>query len=137
MPKAQRYKEKSKGHPFLIFLVILLLLLIAVAVFAASRLKGEVNGSSRHISSGVTVEIPKGASTADVADILKEKDIIGNALVFRAYSKYSAKSDGSFQYGTFTLVPIEGYDAVIKALQTTVQHKITVTVTFPEGYNAF
>lgn len=137
MPKAQRYKEKPKGHPLLIFLVILLLLCLFAAVAGAHWLRGEINGSNRSISNGVTFEIPKGASTADVADILKENNVIGNALVFRAYSRYSAKSDGSFQYGTFTAVPMEGYDAIIAALQTTVQHKDTITVTFPEGYNAF
>ncbi|MEG1686879.1 MAG: endolytic transglycosylase MltG, partial [Angelakisella sp.] len=47
------------------------------------------------------------------------------------------KADGSFQYGSFTLVPIEGYDAIIAALQTTAAREETVTVTFPEGYNAF
>ncbi|MEG0943962.1 MAG: endolytic transglycosylase MltG [Angelakisella sp.] len=134
MPK---YASKKKKHPILMFFIILLAVLTVAAAAIMFWLGGEISGSNRHISQGVTIEVPKGASTADVANILKENDIIGNTLVFRAYSRFIAESDGSFQYGSFTLVPMEGYAAIIKDLQATVQQEETVTVTIPEGYNAF
>lgn len=98
--------------------------------------KGEVAGSRRSADQ-VEVEIPQGAGTADIAAILEKEGAIGNSFIFRFYSKYKAEADGSYQYGSFTLRPKEGYDGIIEALQQVQQRLETVKVTFPEGYNAF
>ena len=119
---------------------IILLCLLLAAVIAAGAVwfwyTGEVNGS-RIKDQTVEVEIPQGAGTAEIAAILEKEGAIGNATAFRFYSKYTAKADGSYQYGTFTLSPQEGYHSIIRDLQEVQQRLETVVLTFPEGYNAF
>lgn len=131
-----QYAKPKKKHPVLTFFAILLLLGILGAVAGITYLNSEINGGKR-TGEAVIVEIPKGASTGTVGEALKEAGVIGNVLVFKAYSRFVAEADGSYQYGSFTLEPDATYSELIVALQSAVQHEETVTVTFPEGYNAF
>lgn len=80
----------------------------------------------------VDVEIPQGASTETVAEILKENGLIDQPLVFRLYSKLT-HADGKYQPGTFSLTPNMGYQVLIETLQTA-KARETVSVTIPEGY---
>ena len=125
-------KKKKRGGAVLLSLLLALLIIAGGGYFWLSR---EVSGAGR--PEAVTVEIPQGASTSQIASILREEGAIGNSLLFRAYSKYIAEADGSYQYGTFALSPREGYEGIIAALQEVNQWEETVSVSFPEGYNAF
>ncbi len=78
----------------------------------------------------VTVEIPQGAGASAIGRVLQENGVIGNALIFRLYT-YG--KNYAFQYGTFTLNPSDGYDALIEDLQQTQALRDTVTLTVPEG----
>jgi len=100
-----------------------------------SYYKGEISGSRREAGE-VEVEIPQGAGTAKIAGILEENGVIGNSYIFRYYSRRIG-ADGGYQYGNFTLDPGESYDGIILRLQEVQQRLESVTVTFPEGYNAF
>ncbi len=80
----------------------------------------------------VDLEVPSGASTAQIAELLKENGLIDHPFCFRIYSKLS-KADGKYQKGMFSLSADMGYSNIVEALQTTVPRK-TVTVTIPEGY---
>ncbi len=80
----------------------------------------------------VDLEVPTGASTAQIADLLKENGLIDHPFCFRIYSKLS-KADGKYQQGMFSLSADMGYSNIVEALQTTIPRK-TVTVTIPEGY---
>lgn len=137
-PRPPRKRRRRRVNPFRVLLVILLaLLLVAIigACAARSYYYGEIEGSRRP-EGEIEVEIPQGAGTAQIASILKEEGVIGSSYLFRYYSR-KAEADGSYQYGVFTLDPREGYDGIIRRLQE-VQHRLeSVTVTFPEGYNAF
>ncbi len=135
-PPRRRRKRRRRRSP--VGLILLCLVLAAGIAAGAGYFwyTGEVNGS-RIQKESVEVEIPQGSGTAGIASILEEAGAIGNAQVFRFYSKYVAKADGTYQYGTFTLSPGEGYDSIIDDLQEVQQQLETVTLTFPEGYNAF
>ena len=135
-PPRRRKRRRKKRSPVGIILLCLLLAAVIAAGAVWFWYTGEVNGS-RIKDQTVEVEIPQGAGTAEIAAILEKEGAIGNATAFRFYSKYTAKADGSYQYGTFTLSPKEGYDGIIEALQEVRQRVETVTLTFPEGYNAF
>ncbi len=127
----RRSKKKKKGHPILFFFLTLLV----IGLLGIGYLYTEIQGSLRQ-SGAVTVEIPQGASTSEIASRLKDAGVIGNPLLFRAYSRYS-HADGSYQYGSFELDPAQHYDQIIQALQQTIQYQDTITITFPEGYNAY
>ena len=79
----------------------------------------------------VDVEIPRGASTEQIADILKEKGLIDQPLIFRLYSKLT-KADGGYRPGMFTLSANMGYGSMIDVMQSTKPRDI-IKVTIPEG----
>ena len=130
-PRRRSGKRKQKGHPFLILFVLLLILVLAGCVYVFTEIHGSFRGEG-----AVTVEIPQGASTSVIASRLKDSGVIGSSLVFRAYSRYT-EADGAYQYGSFELDSGWSYDQIIEALQQTIEYQSTVTVTFPEGFNAY
>lgn len=77
------------------------------------------------------VEIPMGASTQQVAEVLKENGLIDQPLIFRLYSRLT-KADGTYQPGTFTLSANMGYADIISELQNAKPREV-VSVTVPEG----
>lgn len=129
-------KPKKKGHPILITLTVLLVLALLALSAGFMVFKSEISGSLR-TDARVTVTIPQGASAATVASVLEQEGIIGHRLVFRAYIKFVVKDSPAFQYGDFELNPAASYAQIIDTLTTVVTRQDTVTVTFPEGYNAF
>lgn len=83
----------------------------------------------------VDVTIPKGASTETIANILKDKDLVGSALYFRIMAKISG-DDGKFQYGDYTFNTGMDEDEIMKMLLTQGEKKETMSFTIPEGYTA-
>lgn len=68
-------------------------------VLAYFTITGAIDLAGLGKSSGkVDVVIPRGASTQQVADALKEGGVIDQPLVFRLYSKLT-KADGTYQPG--------------------------------------
>ena len=130
-----RRRRLRWGRIIGLVLLVLALIIGIGACSARSYYYGETEGSRRP-EGEIQVEIPQGAGTAKIASILKEEGVIGNSYLFRWYSR-KTEADGTYQYGTFTLDPREGYEGIIRRLQEVQQHLESVTVTFPEGYNAF
>ncbi len=79
----------------------------------------------------IDVEIPRGSSTQQIADILAEKGIIEQPLCFRLYAKLS-NADGTFQQGAFSLSADMGYADIVTTLQTATP-RANVNVTITEG----
>lgn len=134
----RKRRRRRRINPVRVILVVLaaLLLIAGIGACAArSYYYGEIEGHRRP-EGEIEVEIPQGAGTAKIASILKEEGVIGSSYLFRYYSR-KVEADGTYQYGVFTLDPREGYDGVIRRLQEVQQRLESVTVTFPEGYNAF
>lgn len=80
----------------------------------------------------VQVEIPEGASTARIGDLLVEAGVVGNANMFKLRARFTA-SDGALLAGVYDMRTGSEYADVIAQLQkgpATVYH----TVTIPEGY---
>ena len=113
----------------LIFVGVILVVSCALAAGISSFLL-DVTGSTRN-SESYDVLIPEGASTDKVADILKENDLIGNALYFRLYSRLTG-ADGKWQPGAFTLQGDMGFPTLIETLQVSPPRE-TVTVMLREG----
>lgn len=133
-PRPRRRKRRRKNP--IAFILLGLLLVAAVGFFAArSYYRGEIEGSRRP-EGEIQVEIPLGSGTSRIADILQKKGVIGNSYIFRYYSRENG-ADGTYQYGTFTLDPREGYDGIIRRLQEVQNLLETVRITFPEGTNVF
>ncbi len=128
--KAWSSSEKSGCLKKIIYTTVILIISMLIAYGAILFMMDSLAIGKNNTS--VDVEIPRGASTQQIADILAEKGIIDHPMVFRIFSKLT-KSDGKYQLGMFTLTADMGYSTVIDTLQTSTPRK-TVTVTIPEGY---
>ena len=62
----------------------------------------------------VVVNIPSGATTADIGSILNEKEVIPNSTFFRYYAQW--KDQGNFQAGEYTFAENMSADEAIEVL---------------------
>ncbi len=83
----------------------------------------------------VDINVPAGANTEQVAELLKENGLIDQPLFFRVYARLSG-ADGKWQPGGFSVQPDMGYSLLISSLQVTKERK-TVKVTIPEGFTVY
>jgi len=81
----------------------------------------------------VEVEIPKGASTEEIANILKENNLISSALYFRIIAKFYG-NDSLFQYGSYVFNTGMDEEEIMSMLLTEGEKRETVQFTIPEGY---
>lgn len=132
-PNKKKKKKKNRGTWGCIRGIIYTVLVLGISgVLAYFGVTGGMDmvglGKSSRL---VDVEIPQGASTVQIATILKENGIIDQPLIFRLYSKVT-KADGTYQPGTFALSADMGYSGIIDELQNA-KPRESITVTIPEG----
>lgn len=85
------------------------------------------HGSTQRVS----VSIPSGSSSKEIAVILHQKELIRSQLAFLRYAKQSDKVT-SLQAGTFILQPSMGVQDIVEALASGETQEASVTI--PEGY---
>ncbi|WP_281285913.1 endolytic transglycosylase MltG [Paenibacillus sinopodophylli] len=80
------------------------------------------------------LEVPKGTSANEVADLLEQQGMIKNSFIFKYYLKLKDQG-GRFQAGIYELSPGMDNDAIIAKLNAgdTVAAE-TIRFTIPEGY---
>ena len=113
-----------------IIYVFVVLVISSVLAFFIYRAAVDVTGIGRP-SMNIDVNVPEGASTQEVAQLLKDKNVIKEPFFFRAYCRVT-HADGSFHPGVHTLAANMGYDGIVDELQT-LEMRDTVTVTIREG----
>lgn len=129
-PKPSKKKPKHRLLRGVIYAVTVLTVSVLLAYFLI--VGGlDFTGLTR-TGETVDLDIPAGASTADVAQILDEKGLIDQPLVFRLYARVSG-ADGTWQPGSFSLTPNMGYQTLVRKLQTA-RKRDTATVLIPEGF---
>jgi len=141
-------KKRNKGRRILRFLAVIgIILLLAAAVIGISYAIGRhfansvLSATSAEITTDITqpsedsveVAIPQGASTKQIAEILKQSGLINSEFTFRLKSKISG-ADGLYNYGTFYLNKDMTAEQIIAALQTTSVAQTQNKITIPEGY---
>ena len=129
----KRDRKKGKKNRWFfrgVWLAVLVLVGIGIASFAITCLNDML--AFQKDSKEVVVELKKGASTNEVADELIDKGVIHNKWAFCTYASFT-KSEGTFEYGTFTLNTAMDYEAIINNLQLSGGRVETVKITFTEG----
>ncbi len=114
-----------------VFAVVLLVLLLAAAAgvwWLLQDARTTVGGSD---GDPVTVTIPEQTSTAEIADILVDEEVIGSAFAFRVAARFDARA-GNLQAGEHELREGMGPREAIAALQDDPRPS-TYRVTIPEG----
>ncbi len=129
-----RAKEKKKRGGFGLF-VLILLIIFALAYILASKVYVEYKEYNAVFDPLTTerysINIPSGASTTRIAQILEESGIIEDAKRFKLKARLN-ELDGSFQAGDYHLSPSMSTEEIMKILQD--GHNETVRFTIPEGY---
>ncbi len=88
----------------------------------------------------VLIEIPRGAGTEAIANILYKEDIIKNTFIFRLFSKINGY-DGTYRSGVHAIDKnenynsLKGYDILMEILSERPLSNVGIRVTIPEGYN--
>jgi UPF0755 protein len=127
--------KRSKLRILFFTIAIVLLLLIGggvgTALFIANALQ-PVEASDQE----VRVKIPSGASSIQIAHLLKEQGLIKNPAIFTYYLKWK-KQGSHFQAGEYALKPGTSFDQMIGQFNDgqTVKEDV-FRVTIPEGYTA-
>jgi len=80
----------------------------------------------------VIVDVPAGASTSAISELLEEKNLIRSARTFRWYARWHGYN-GKLQAGSFVLQSSMSASEIAKALAGGAATE-EVTITIPEGY---
>lgn len=133
--KRRNRQKRGKNKLFfrLVWLVMVLFIGFALAQYAVTGINDMLAIGREKIN--VTVEIPKGASTEQIAQALEDAGVIQRADFFQIYSKMT-KADGHYNNGTYKLDTSMDYEAIINNLQSNANRVDIVKITFPEGTNA-
>ena len=111
--------KKKKKFRFIHVILILFALLIIAAGTVAFLFYRDYSAGGR-TNETVTITLDASCSgTAQIAERLEKNGLIDNALFFRLYCRYTGADTGIWQAGDFDLTKDMGYDALIKALQST------------------
>lgn len=138
MPKKNKKKKRGKKSPkkvaFGLVMFSVIVIISAILAMAIITLGMEISGlSSDRIDTEMIVEIPEGATGADVAQILYENEVIKYPTVFRLMA--NRQGGEQIKAGKHTIVSNMSYSDLIDTLkEDPIQEKISVEVTFPEGY---
>ncbi|MFC7681344.1 endolytic transglycosylase MltG [Paenibacillus sp. GCM10028914] len=110
--------------------------ILVLIIIAGGAMFYAWNGMKPVASSETPVEftIESGMRTVQIADLLEEKGLIKNALLFKGYLKM--KNEGSrFMAGTYEAKPGVTYDELISMLNNgDVKPEEMIRFTIPEGY---
>ena len=116
--------------------VVAVLILIAIAGAIAGIAWDMLYRKQHNVPAGKTIEltIAPGESTAAIAQSLKDRGIVDNALMFRVKAR-SSEVDGKLKAGTYNLVTGMGYDAALTKLAKG-PDVVYYDVPIPEGFTA-
>jgi UPF0755 protein len=128
--------RRSTTRRFLIPLLVVLVLLGAGGVYGVRWVDRQITPGGP-LGPEVAVEVPEGASTGQICDIMADADVISSATVCRYYIGF--KGESGFQPGEYTLNENMALPDVITALQEGVASdeqpiRPPTRMTIPEGW---
>ncbi len=134
---AKRRKKRRKKGRGLSCSLLALTVIFGVSIILAAGILAiamELFGINKSMVEK-PVTIPAGATTAEIAEQLKEEGIIRLPKLFVVMSRLN-EADASYIAGEHIVYPAMGYEAIIEELcDDAINRRETVTVTFPEGMN--
>jgi len=143
LTEERRRRKRKKGRNIIPLLIegmvacLLVVLVVKVASVSFNFAKDYFGGEEVSNKTGEYVEltIPAGASTEDIANILEEKGLIDNTLVFRLVSRMDGY-DGTYMQGDYRIEKGTGNEEIMQILQSGVVYAESEKLTIPEGYTA-
>ena len=135
--RAKRQREQVRTFSHVFGSVLLAVFVVTISAFLAQFIvRALLDYTGITVTEfEVTIEIPPQASTAEIAELLAEHDIIAMPSVFVYYSR-SKDKDGGYLSGLFSLSSTMSYSQIVNTLQNRPQSTETVVVNIPEGLTA-
>lgn len=124
-------KKKVKVRLYRIIIVFFLLVSI-VGVAGSFYFKRASKAVDPNSTKSIVVEIPNGSSVPQIADILKEKNLIRDKRVFVQNAKNSDKAE-KIKAGKYKLSQNMDNDAIIKKMVDGMVYQDGTKITIPEG----
>ncbi|WP_416354177.1 endolytic transglycosylase MltG [Agrilactobacillus fermenti] len=130
--KQQRQTEKKAANRIVTWiLAVLAVLVVVLGLMTYHYISSSLKPYDRNSKAEVSVKIPIGSTTKEVAAKLEDKNIIKSATVFNYYVK--AHNFSNFQAGTYTFSPAQTLDQITGELQKGPVKKVASRVTVKEG----
>lgn len=137
--KYDKRQKENKAVKKVVLIVVSLLLL--TAVIASISVYGFIKSSLQPLDSSskklIQVEIPVGSGSKKIGQILEEKKVIKNGMVFSYYVK--ANNLSNFQAGFYQMSPSMSLETIADNLQqggtAEAQELADAKITIPEGYS--
>ncbi len=119
----------------LIIAIIVIILVIVIGVFGAITFyNSSLKAVRKDESNEVIVEIKNGSTATDIAEVLKEKNLIKNAFTFKIYTKLNKIS--GMQAGTYKLNQNMDVKQIVESLKKGTDYfPDEINITFLEGKN--
>lgn len=128
--RRNKHAEEKKSHLGVKIIIILILLIIIVVISALLWYNTSLSGTGTK-EEQVEFEIAMGSGTDKIANVLKEKGLIKDTLVFKIYVKLNNISN--FKAGKYTITKDMSVPEIAEALQTGKVFKDGHNITFVEG----
>lgn len=133
MSDEKRARNRIVRRITVVILAIFLLVIATGSALAYVFVKRSVEPIDPTSTETVEVEVPLGAGSGYIGELLEENGLVRNSTIFRFYTRF--KNESSFQAGTYTLSPSQSIDELIETLQT---GKVIVVpdikLVIPEGF---
>ncbi len=115
-------------------LAVATLLVVAAVVAAVAGagwwVKGQIDPAGPP-GEAITIDVPEGSTTADIASILGDAGVVANARVFQEYVRLRGK--GPFKAGTYEIARNSSVSETLDVLDAGPAPVGYVQATFPEG----
>ncbi len=129
----KRARNRIVRRITVIILAVFLLVIATGAAVSYAFVKRSLEPVDPSSTESVEVEVPLGAGSGYIGELLEENGLVRNSTIFRFYTRF--KNESSFQAGTYTLSPSQSLDELIATLKT---GKVIVVpdikLVIPEGF---
>ncbi|MBR3061323.1 MAG: endolytic transglycosylase MltG [Exiguobacterium sp.] len=133
MSDEKRARNRIVRRITVVILAIFLLVIATGSALAYVFVKRSVEPIDPTSTETVEVEVPLGAGSGYIGELLEENGLVRSSTIFRFYTRF--KNESSFQAGTYTLSPSQSIDELIETLKT---GKVIVVpdikLVIPEGF---
>lgn len=133
MISAKDVKKDRKYRGIKIGLALVLVIILAALGAVISYYNKAILPTEPDNPRNISIEIPSGSTSGEIARILKENGLIRDELIFKIELK-KTKSESNLKAGYYTLNTAMSIEDILTELSKGGQNRNVVRFTIPEGY---